>query len=59
MECYIVRIYQREQDDPSKIAGTVEEAGCQEQRPFTDIDELFNIFRMGGLSDKKRPEPRS
>lgn len=25
MECYIVRIYQRETGEPDKIAGTVEE----------------------------------
>ena len=47
MEIYIVRIYTREPDDPSKVAGTVEEPGNAQKQSFADIDELTRILRTG------------
>ena len=44
MESYIVRIYRGETDNHHNIVGTVEQAGTEERKSFTDIDELWNIF---------------
>jgi hypothetical protein len=44
MESYIVRIYRGETDNPRNIVGTVEQAGSEERKSFSDIDELWNIF---------------
>lgn len=45
MDNYIVRIYRRDEKNPSKLVGIVEEVGVEEKRTFENIDELCEIFR--------------
>jgi len=53
MESYIVRIYRGETDNHHNIVGTVEQAGTEERKSFTDIDELWNIFNPLKKRQKK------
>ena len=41
---YIVRIYRCEKNNPRNLVGMVEEAGVEEKRAFTNLDELWNIL---------------
>jgi hypothetical protein len=53
MESYIVRIYRGETDNPHNIVGTVEQAGTEKRKSFSDIDELWNIFNPLKKRQKK------
>lgn len=44
MESYIVRIYRREQADPTQLAGQVEDVSDGGVHPFTSADNLGEIF---------------
>ena len=44
MENYIVRIYRRDKDSPSEIAGLVELVEAKKKHPFKNIDELSYIL---------------
>lgn len=44
MENYIVRIYRRDQDSPSEIAGLVELVEAKKKQAFKNIDELSQIL---------------
>lgn len=52
MESYIVRIYRRD-DEQNIIAGIVEVADMQEQKPFKNYDELLTILNMIERPDAK------
>ncbi|UCD58875.1 MAG: hypothetical protein JSV16_07145 [Candidatus Hydrogenedentota bacterium] len=41
---YIVRIYRRDEKNPARIVGVVEEVEAQEKRAFEDFDELRAIL---------------
>jgi uncharacterized membrane protein len=44
LENYIVRIYRRDQDRPSEIAGLVELVEAEKKQAFKNIDELSQIL---------------
>ena len=44
MENYIVRIYRRDQDKPTEIAGLVELVEAEKRQAFKNIDELSQIL---------------
>jgi hypothetical protein len=45
MENYIIRIYQRKEDDPYAYVGVVEEAGLKGKKAFTNVEELYEILK--------------
>jgi hypothetical protein len=45
MENYIVRIYQRKEDDPYAYVGVVEEVGMKGKKAFTNVEELYEILK--------------
>lgn len=51
MNCYIVRVYRREADNPEMLVGVVEDVEKQIRHTFTGIDELWAILNP---ADKKR-----
>ena len=55
MDTYIIRIYRREESDPHALAGTVEEPGIPEKKPFVNPDQLWDILNPG---KKKLPKPK-
>jgi hypothetical protein len=46
MQCYIVRIYRREPDDPEALVGIAEEVETRSSRPFTSFSELRTILNF-------------
>lgn len=44
METYIIRIYQRDKNDPKKVTGVVEEIGKEEKKGFISPDSLWRIL---------------
>jgi hypothetical protein len=50
MNCYIVRIYREEQDNPRTLVGVVEEVGKKGKRAFVNLDELWEIMNPGNKS---------
>ncbi len=46
---YIVRIYRFEKNNPRNLVGVVEEAGFEERKAFTNLDELWNILSFRNL----------
>ncbi len=51
MDCYIVRIYRREKNDPQGVWGLVETVGREDKRSFAGSEELWNIIS----NNKKKP----
>jgi len=46
MECFIVRIYRRDANNPLTIAGQVELVGIDKTRVFTTADDLLKIMLL-------------
>jgi len=44
LENYIVRIYRRDQDKPTEIAGLVELIEAEKKQAFKNMDELSQIL---------------
>jgi hypothetical protein len=53
MDCFIVRIYRREENDPQGVCGLVETVGRGDKKSFAGSEELWNIISSN--SKKKRP----
>jgi hypothetical protein len=47
MQCFIVRVYRREADNPDRLVGVVEEVEKQARHSFTCLDELWAILNAG------------
>ena len=45
MDSYVVRIYRRDGKKPRILIGTVEAAGTDKKRGFSNIEELWEILR--------------
>jgi len=58
LDCYIVRIYRHEVENPREFVGVVEEVGTEGKRAFTNIDELWGIFNTGSWVNKNKKESR-
>lgn len=43
MDCYIVRIYRRDEEDKLKVSGLVETVGKEGAEGFCNAEELWNI----------------
>lgn len=57
LDNYIVRIYRRDESDPDRIVGIVEDIGSNEQRSFTGFQELSRILAAAeGRSSRKKRE---
>jgi len=59
MDCYIVRIYRRDEKDSRNIVGLVESVGIEQKTPFKGSDELLSIIEGReelGRQRKKRDE---
>jgi len=50
LKSYIVRIYRYKDKKPKTIVGVVEEVGVKGKKAFTNVDELWEIFK----SEKRR-----
>lgn len=48
MESYVVRVYRRDEKDSEKLAGLVELADREEQKPFVSFAELRQILSSTG-----------
>lgn len=44
-ESYVVRIYRRGKRNSPDLVGLVQSVETQDERPFTSLDELMDIFR--------------
>jgi hypothetical protein len=55
MNCYIVRIYRKEQDNPRMFVGVVEEVGKKGKRAFMNLDDLWEIMNP---REKKREKAK-
>jgi hypothetical protein len=44
LNSYLVRIYRRDEKNPSKIVGIVEEIGTDGKRAFECLDDLWEIL---------------
>jgi len=58
MDCYIVRIYRRDEDEPGNFIGVVEAVGLAEQKPFKDAKELVTILSAAEAHKTKKPARR-
>ena len=52
MESYLIRIYRRDEKDPERITGTVEEIGTQKSQGFKNVVELGGIITGKKRKDK-------
>ena len=46
MDTYIIRIYRRGENGAETLAGTVEEPGIPEKKPFVNPDQLWDILNL-------------
>ena len=46
MDSYLVRIYQREKDNPEAIVGTIEEIGAKKIQSFKNLSELSKVITV-------------
>lgn len=44
MDNYVIRVYRRDVDDPSKMVGEVEQVEDNTTEAFQDVSELFRIL---------------
>jgi len=51
LESYIIRIYRRENSNPSVVAGIVEIVEVQKKRTFSSFDELWRIMNPGSSNE--------
>ena len=60
LDCYIVRIYRKQENDPHALVGLLEEVGKQGKRAFSSIDELCELLMQGEkkMKTKDRMEKR-
>lgn len=59
METFIVRVYQRDPNEPSKMAGAVEIPGVKAVLPFESGHSLYRILSSpiaGGNKDGRHDE---
>ena len=51
LNSYILRIYRLDRKNPRNLVGIVEEVGVKEKKPFTNLQELWDIL----LHPKRAP----
>jgi hypothetical protein len=56
LDCYIVRIYRKQENDPRALVGLLEEVGKQGNKAFSSIDELCELLVQGGKKIKTKDE---
>jgi len=44
VESYVIRIYRRDESDPTRVIGIVEHAGDGRQQRFADMQALWEIL---------------
>lgn len=58
MEIYIIRIYRRDETDPTLLAGIVEEPEEPQSRAFANIAELMDILGSKAAFIKQKRKSR-
>jgi hypothetical protein len=53
LDCYIVRVYRKQADDPNVLVGLLEEVGKQGKRAFASMGELCELLAQGGKESGK------
>ncbi len=55
-ECYVLRIYRRDDENPEILRGIVEIVGKDEKRPIGSIGDVQEILRSTGekLNEKQK-----
>lgn len=58
MDSYVVRIYRRNSDSPQELVGLVELVEVNQERAFTNFEELRAILGRGqaGVPEKNKNE---
>lgn len=56
-DCYVVRVYRRNEADPNRLAGLVETVGSGKGEPFGSMEELWTILGVTEKHVKKRGKP--
>lgn len=54
MDCYIVRIYRRDENEPGNFIGVVEAVGLAEKTPFKGAKELVTILSAAEAHKTKK-----
>lgn len=55
MDSYILRIYRLDRKKPQHLVGLVEKVGVKEKKPFTNLQELWDILRS---TERRAPVER-
>ena len=53
MKDYVLRIYRRDRNNPRMLVGVVEEVGVEENRVFSNLDELWSILNSSKAKAEK------
>ncbi len=53
-DSYVVRVYRREETDTRQMVGLVETVGNEEHRPFSTLEDLWNILNTVNKPAKTR-----
>ncbi len=53
-ECYVLKIYRRDDEDPEVLRGIVEMIETQEQKSIGSLGELREILLAAGRKKKKK-----
>jgi hypothetical protein len=54
MENFIVRIYRRENADPNRVTGVVEDPDSSESKRFSNIEDLISILVPQAINTKNK-----
>ncbi len=58
MNCYVVRVYREEANNPNAFVGIVEEVEKQGKRTFSNLDELWAILNPAGKQTEGKKDKR-
>lgn len=53
-ECYVLKIYRRDDEDPEVLRGIVEVVETQEQKPIVTLGDLREILLAARVKKKKK-----
>jgi hypothetical protein len=54
MDTFIIRIYRRDPDDPTKISGLLESVGTNEEKVFNCLEELCETLVSNVPSGRRK-----
>jgi hypothetical protein len=56
MNCYVVRIYREEANNPHALIGIVEQVEKPGKQSFSNLDELWAILNPGGKQTENKKD---